>query len=161
MTKSKISNIEFSYSVACNDDATKISEIEKECFSSIWSEKLVSEEISNKNSKSFVCKSGEDIIGYIFFRYVFDEGEILRVCVRPQFRKNGIASALMELVLDFAEESNIEKIFLEVRRSNENAILLYDKFGFIQYAIRNNYYTDNGEDAVLMQKILISNEESE
>ena len=51
------------------------------------------------------------------------------------------------------KEKGVEKVFLEVRKSNSNAIALYEKFGFSVYAERKNYYTDNGEDALLMQKI--------
>ncbi|MBE7045986.1 MAG: ribosomal-protein-alanine N-acetyltransferase [Ruminococcaceae bacterium] len=161
MTKSEKDNRDFCYSVSNPDDAGQIFEIEKECFSSRWSEKLISDEISNKNSRSFVCKTEGNAVGYIFFKYIFDEGEILRVCVNPRFRKNGIASHLMKMVMDFALLNGVEKIFLEVRESNDSAIALYSKFGFEQYSKRSNYYTDNGEDAILMQKILISNEESE
>ena len=152
MKKLKINDHILEFCVTGMDDAADIFEIENECFSSGWSQKLVIDEISNKNSISFVCKSDGKVVGYIFIRYLFEEGEIFKVCVKPDFRKMKIASELMEMSLDFAFEKGVEKCFLEVRKSNINAISLYEKFGFSVYAQRNNYYADNGEDALLMQK---------
>lgn len=160
MKKSEKDSIDFSFSVACADDVSDICEIEDMCFGSKWNEKLIAQEISNKNSCSFVCKKDGVVIGYVFFRFVFDEGEVLRICTRTEFRKMQIASRLMDMILNFAEEKKINKIFLEVRRSNISAISLYKKFGFINYAERKRYYPDNGEDAILMQKIF-DNKESE
>lgn len=135
-------------------DASAIAEIENVCFTSKWTEKLIIEEISNKNSVSFVCKINNNIVGYIFFRYLFEEGEVLKICVLPSFRKFGIGYSLMEKALEIAYENGVEKVFLEVRESNVPAISLYEKFGFCVYAKRSKYYPDNGEDALLMQKNL-------
>ncbi len=154
MTELKKDSSGFSILRANHHDVDEIFGIEEECFSSGWTKKLILDEISNKNSVSFVCKIEGKIVAYIFFRFLLDEGEIMKICVSPEYRKMKIASRLMESSLDFGIKNGVEKCFLEVRKSNIKAISLYEKFGFSVYAERKNYYTDNNEDALLMQKII-------
>ncbi len=161
MRKSETDSIQFEFVSASLSDVNEISLIEKESFSSGWTDKLILDEISNNNSLSFVCKVEGHVKGYIFLRHIFDEGEVLRICVSPDMRKKKIASSLMEKALNSAFEKGVCKVFLEVRKSNVSAISLYEKFGFSVYSERKNYYPDNGEDALLMQKIFNIDEESE
>ncbi len=144
----------FGYSISklANFDVKSISLMEEKYFSPAWSERMISSETDDKNSLFLVCKDSEGVLGYISFKYVLDEGEINRVCVDEAHRNKGIASHLMESVMDFCKEKNILRIFLEVRQSNYKAINLYKKHGFCEYSVRKAYYRDNMEDAVLMMK---------
>ena len=83
-----------------------------------------------------------------------DDWEIYDVATIPEYQRCGLAKKIIKEVLDFAKEKNAKKIFLEVRESNENAIGLYSMFGFEKYAVRKNYYANNGENAVCMTKKL-------
>lgn len=107
--------------------------------------------------------------GVLFFVELDENQKILSFCsVKPgefdweiydiatiyDARNRGLAKKIISEVLNFARENSAEKIFLEVRESNEIAINLYKKFGFEKYLVRKNYYSDNGENAVCMMKNL-------
>ena len=101
-------------------------------------------------------KSGCDIIasqnGFIVWRTVVDEAEIITIGVRPEARKNGIATAMLTLVENDLKKRGVKKIFLEVAENNFPAKKLYEQNGFIQISIRPKYY--DGVDAILMEKNL-------
>ena len=100
--------------------------------------------------KGLICKKDNLMIGFIIFSPISPEAHILSISVRNEVQSKGIGTLLLKSMLDQCKVMNYKKIFLEVRVSNEKAINFYEKFGFSKDAIRNNYYTDNSEDALLM-----------
>ena len=123
----------------------ELENLHKECFpNKPWS------------SKDFedLKKSGCDIIasqnGFIIWRVVADEAEIITIGVRPEFRKSGIASAMLILVENDVKKRGGKKIFLEVAENNIPARKLYESSGYKQIGIRPHYY-DN-IDALLLEK---------
>ena len=100
--------------------------------------------------KGLICKNDNQMIGFIIFSPITSEAHILSISVRNEMQSKGIGTLLLKSMLDQCKVMNYKKIFLEVRVSNEKAINFYKKFGFSKDAIRNNYYTDNSEDALLM-----------
>jgi ribosomal-protein-alanine N-acetyltransferase len=100
--------------------------------------------------KGLICKNDSRMIGFIIFSPISPEAHILSISVRNEMQSKGIGTLLLKSMLDQCKVMNYKKIFLEVRVSNEKAINFYEKFGFSKDAIRNNYYTDNSEDALLM-----------
>ena len=100
--------------------------------------------------KGLICKNDNQMIGFIIFSPITPEAHILSISVRNEMQSKGIGTLLLKSMLDQCKVMNYKKIFLEVRVSNEKAINFYEKFGFSKDAIRNNYYTDNSEDALLM-----------
>jgi ribosomal-protein-alanine N-acetyltransferase len=100
--------------------------------------------------KGLICKKDNLMIGFIIFSPISSEAHILSISVRNEMQSKGIGTLLLKSMLDQCKVMNYKKIFLEVRVSNEKAINFYEKFGFSKDAIRNNYYTDNSEDALLM-----------
>lgn len=101
-------------------------------------------------------KSGCDIIasqnGFIVWRVVADEAEIITVGVHPNARRTGIASAMLVLVENDAKKRGAKKIFLEVAENNTPARVMYKNNGYTQIGVRPKYY--DGIDAILMEKIL-------
>ncbi len=101
-------------------------------------------------------KSGCDIIasqnGFIVWRVVTDEAEIITVGVHPNARRTGIASAMLVLVENDAKKRGAKKIFLEVAENNTPARVMYKNNGYTQIGVRPKYY--DGIDAILMEKIL-------
>jgi ribosomal-protein-alanine N-acetyltransferase len=91
------------------------------------------------------------VAGYICSGYVFDEGHILNLAVHPDLRRRGIATALVEKVINELRMNGCRFLFLEVRVSNFVAIEFYERFGFRPVGYRKNYYTQPTEDAVLMK----------
>ena len=100
--------------------------------------------------KGLICKKHNLMIGFIIFSPISPEAHVLSISVRNEMQSKGIGTLLLKSMLDQCKVMNYKKIFLEVRVSNEKAINFYEKFGFSKDAIRNNYYTDNSEDALLM-----------
>lgn len=120
----------------------------------ILSKNILKEDIKNKNYNYLVAKNNDGkIIGYIGISYVLDSADIISIVVHKDYTQKGIATLLLQEIFAFAKENNIQKIMLEVRRSNIPAQKLYEKHGFKQIAIRNNYY-DNTEDALIYEKEL-------
>lgn len=101
-------------------------------------------------------KSGCDIIasqnGFIVWRTILDEAEIITIGVHPDARSGGIATAMLTLVEGELKKNNVKKIFLEVAENNAPARKLYEKNGYVQVGRRPKYY--DGTDAILMEKTL-------
>lgn len=87
------------------------------------------------------------LIGFLATSIIMDEVEITNLAVSKAYQHQGIASLLLKGLL--TQEG---KVFLEVRESNQNARLLYEKHGFETYFIRKNYYQNPNEDALLMKR---------
>jgi ribosomal-protein-alanine N-acetyltransferase len=90
------------------------------------------------------------VLGYAGLETVLDEGYITNIAVRPDARRQGVASALLGVFLRFSGAHKLSFLTLEVRESNAAAIALYAGHGFSAVGRRKNYYDDPREDAVLM-----------
>ncbi|MDA9561981.1 ribosomal protein S18-alanine N-acetyltransferase [Gammaproteobacteria bacterium] len=131
------------------DDLKEAYKIECEVNPSPWKYEtfLSSFEVGHKG---LICKHDSEIIGFIIFSPINPEAHILSISVTKKIQSKGVGSLLLQSMLDQCAAMNYKKIFLEVRTSNLQAINFYKKFGFSKDAIRDNYYTDNSEDALLM-----------
>ena len=132
-------------------DIARVAEIERACFSVPWTEKMLSEELSAERSVYRVAEENGDVVGYMGFYRVADEGNITNIAVLPEQRRKGIARALLSSFVTMAKEEGLAFLTLEVRKSNEAAFRLYESFGFEKVGVRPRYY-DNTEDAVLMTR---------
>lgn len=129
----------------------KVVEIERLCFAIPWSREAFFSEINNNSfAVYFVASVGDEIAGYGGFWKVCDEGHITNIAVRPEYQKQKIGSAILEEMIEYSRDNNVELMTLEVRAGNEAAKRLYSKFGFRKSSIRKEYYTDNNEDAIIM-----------
>lgn len=127
-----------------------VAAIDRECFSRPWSEDMLAEELYNDGA-SYIVAMAEDgtVLGYAGLKVVLDEGCIEKVAVKGQYRRMGVADALIEAFVRFGR-ANLAFITLEVRASNDPAIQLYMKHGFAQVGRRKDYYQDPKEDAILL-----------
>lgn len=132
-------------------DQKGIAELERECFSSPWSENAVLESYEADTS-FFVFLENEKIIGYAGLQIVLDEGYVTNIAVTKKARGRGIGGALVEALVNFSKEKNLAFISLEVRESNIPAISLYKKFGFEDKGKRKAFYQSPTEDAIIMTK---------
>ncbi len=127
--------------------------VEHLSFKIPWSKNAFAEEVTkNKFARYFVAGVNGKIIGYAGMWKIFDEGHITNIAVHPEFRGAGVGSLLLEALLSAADDEGILSITLEVRKSNIIAQSLYGKYGFVTEGIRKGYYSDTGEDAVIMWK---------
>lgn len=132
-------------------DLITLSQLEQICFKDPWSLAAFEEELSNPNARFLVAESEGAIVGYIGAWKVLDEYDIANVAVSPDFRRQGVASQLLQALIAAAETERIFAMTLEVRVSNLAAIQLYRRFGFVSEGVRHKYYSD-GEDAFIMWK---------
>lgn len=128
----------------------QVAALERACFSDPWSERLLEQELYN-DLISLVVAEGEDgtVLGYGAVQAVLDEGCLEKIAVAPPFRRQGVAEELLGAYLRFGKE-HLAFLTLEVRQSNAPAIALYEKLGFEVVGRRKGYYSDTGEDAILM-----------
>ena len=92
--------------------------------------------------------------GYLIFRKILNEYEIIAISTNIKYLRKGVGSELLCRLFKKAKTNSVKKIFLEVSNKNLVAIKMYNKFGFYQVGLRKKYYaTINGfEDALIMVK---------
>lgn len=130
-------------------------EIERLCFSDPWSEKMLAEHLANPCSLTLAAVGDTGrLLGYVGLLAVVDEGYITNVAVRPDCRRQGIASSLLQALEARGRARNLTFLTLEVRQSNAPARALYEKLGYLQAGLRRNYYENPREDAIIMTKTL-------
>ena len=128
----------------------EIAKLEKECFSSPWSEDGLKTELKNNFARFYVAFSEGRIVGYIGSHNIIGEVYVTNVAVSPDFRRNGVGKTLVKFLIEQMETEKAEFVTLEVRKSNLNAISLYEKCGFEKVGERRNFYEKPIEDAILM-----------
>jgi ribosomal-protein-alanine N-acetyltransferase len=135
-----------------DNDIDEVLLIEEDSFPKPWSRNIFERELGNPISYSmagWLKKDSVDwLVAYVFFWIVQGEAHILNLTVRREARRKGLSKRLLGFTLQFMKEKGVEDIFLEVRRSNEAAISLYEGFGFRVFYERKKYYED--EDALVM-----------
>jgi [ribosomal protein S18]-alanine N-acetyltransferase len=136
---------------AAEPDIPRIVEIERSSYADPWKENLFTGALGADGKYLFVDEQRKELAGYVVFEPVLDEGHITNLAVDKKYRGRGIATGLLNKVLDLAEELNVKSIFLEVKESNEAAKKLYSKFGFKQIARRKSYYSAVNEDALILR----------
>ena len=134
------------------DHVAQIAELEKVCFSDPWSEKSIASELSNDLAYWLAAVEGETVAGYIGSQTVMGETDMMNVAVHPDFRRKGIAEALVNALVEALKEQGSHSLTLEVRASNEPAQKLYEKLGFIMIGKRPRYYHNPREDAMILRK---------
>ena len=139
--------------VLTNADIPALALLEKECFTDAWGENAWKEEFSRADFFGYSIREEDTLIGYACGTSLFEESELLRIAVAPDFRKKGYGAVLLEALFQGAKKRGAEKMFLEVRENNAPARGLYEKNGFTQTRVRKRYY-ENGENAVEMVKSL-------
>ena len=124
-------------------DIEQVADLEQVCFSESWSENLIRMGLDSRLDTYFVYADHGAILGYAVVRILADEGEIQRIGVYPNYRRQGIARELMDAMVTFARARGVRAIDLGARK-------LYDSYGFRQEAVRKGYYHNPAEDAVIM-----------
>lgn len=103
--------------------------------------------IINDYTFILVFKDNNKYVGFLIYQLLYEASEIIDIFVLNEYRNKGIGKALINKML---ENKQIEKVTLEVKKDNKNAIMLYNSLGFKPVSIRKGYY--NGIDAILMLK---------
>jgi ribosomal-protein-alanine N-acetyltransferase len=132
-------------------DIPAVHEIERLSFRTPWPAYAFEQELKgNRLARYLVARAGERIVGFAGVWMMVDEAHITTFAVHPDWRRRGAGRRLMLGLLDLAGELRAARMTLEVRASNEAAQALYRRFGFDVTGRRPRYYTDDGEDALVM-----------
>lgn len=134
------------------EDLLQVCEIEKDNFSLPWSEKSFLESMERDDTLFLVALDREEVAGYLGCYCVAGEGEITNVAVKLSHRRQGVGGKLLETLYEEAKALHTQEFFLEVRESNEAAIALYSRQGFVKEGVRKNFYEKPVENAVIMWK---------
>ena len=143
---------------ATYNDLPRVLDIERLSFAQPWSLASFRREISLSFSRVMLAvmeegsEGGTGIAGYLCRWLVAGESHILNIATHPNFRRNGVGTALMAAAVAEAYARKASLMILEVRRSNLEARRLYRKFGFEERRLRRNYYGP-GEDALVMELV--------
>jgi len=129
-------------------DLPGVLSIERRSFPAPWSLAMFVLELSKPSGVCLAAETGDGIAGYLVCSRYADVWHLMNVAVDPDRRREGIAERLIEELLDAAGRDG--RYTLEVRVSNHAAIAMYERIGFRRAGRRRRYYSDNGEDAMIM-----------
>ena len=130
--------------------AAAIAAIEAQIFSDPWTEEDVRSTVEASYTLCFTAEDGGEIVGYVLTTSIPPEGEIRRIAVRRDKRRQGYGRRLLDVYLTAANERGVHTVFLEVRKQNAPAQALYQSFGFQATGLRRAYYRHPTDDACLM-----------
>jgi [ribosomal protein S18]-alanine N-acetyltransferase len=135
------------------EDAAAVALLERRCDPQPWSEaslRTLADPAGGR--RGLVAEREGNVLGYVFASLAAGESEILIFGVDPVARRKGVARALLERLLESLRADGAETVHLEVREGNHAARALYRAAGFVEAGLRRGYYSDNGENAVLLRR---------
>jgi [ribosomal protein S18]-alanine N-acetyltransferase len=136
-------------------DLAAIERIERRAYPTPWSRSMFASELAKPSS---ICLGAVDtdadelLVAYLIISRYADAWHVMNVAVQDAYRGHGIATQLLGRLFELTAGDDRRGYTLEVRVSNQGAIRLYEKLGFVARGIRRGYYTDNREDALIMWK---------
>ena len=137
------------------DDLAAVFDIEKAAKAHPWPDAALQREFELlQATPPIVAELQGRVVGFAFARFLGGEVEITNIVVHPRFQRRSVGTRLLQEVFARGKVEGSTEVFLEVRRSNRQAIRLYEKWGFAQIGVRPGYYIDTREDALLMRKSL-------
>jgi [ribosomal protein S18]-alanine N-acetyltransferase len=161
-------------------DISQVAEIEGQSFPTTWPRTAYRRELANRLARYFVLidrtrppltpddepqrrsfmglfrrkppreETSDFIVGYVGIWLMVDQAHIVAIAVREEYRRQGLGELLLAESIDLAIANGQESMTLEVRRTNDSAQALYEKYKFLKVGVRKRYYTDNHEDALIM-----------
>jgi ribosomal-protein-alanine N-acetyltransferase len=134
-------------------DIDAICKIAEATFTLPWPRQELELELTRPYSALRVLRpsSAERVVAFLNYWRLGDELQIMNVAVMPEHQRRGYANALLNDTRVAAQDLSLGAIWLEVRRSNHPAIRLYEFHGYTTVGVRQRYYADNGEDALVMK----------
>lgn len=132
-------------------DIPAVHEIERQSFPVPWPAYAFRQELeTNKLARYLVVRAGSRTVAYGGIWLMVDEAHVTTFAVLPDWRRRGVGARLMLALIELSEQVGAHVLTLEVRLSNLPARTLYQRFGFRPVGVRPRYYSDNGEDALIM-----------
>ena len=133
------------------DDVNAAYEIESLSFATPWPAYAFEQELrGNRLARYLVARSADALVGFAGIWMMVDDAHVTTISVHPEWRRRGVGRQLMRGLAELAVTLGARRMTLEVRPSNAGAQNLYREFGFEVVGRRPGYYSDNGEDALVM-----------
>jgi ribosomal-protein-alanine N-acetyltransferase len=130
-------------------DLPQVIAIERRSFPTPWSLAMFVLELSKPSGICLAATLDGRVVGYLVCSRYDAVWHLMNICIDPDHRRHGVATALLQRLLERIDDPDAQ-LTLEVRRSNDPAIVLYERFGFRAAGLRRRYYQDTGEDALIM-----------
>jgi ribosomal-protein-alanine N-acetyltransferase len=130
-------------------DLPQVVAIERRAFPTPWSLAMFVLELSKPSGICLAARREGRLVGYLVCSRYESVWHLMNVAVDPESRRRRVAYELLERLVEQVDDPGA-RFTLEVRRSNAEAIALYEAFGFRAAGLRKRYYQDNGEDALIM-----------
>lgn len=140
---------EFCVSLMTDEDGKQIEPILSSDFDDFWTDCVLQSELHSDLSYFWKATLGDEIVGFAGVKKITDYAELMNIVVKQSFRRQGVASLLLRKIIDWAKESGLSAVLLEVNENNVSATALYEKFQFVPVSVRKNYYGEN-QNAILM-----------
>ena len=133
------------------NDISAIASIEQQQFPHPWKKSYLTDELTHDISYFYAAEDllTLQVVGYIIFWIVEDLLELHKIVIAENYKRKGIGKKLFLFMLEIAKQSKVKDIFLEVRKSNTEAIKFYESFHFELSGIREAYYQEPSEDALI------------
>ncbi|MBI9048057.1 MAG: ribosomal protein S18-alanine N-acetyltransferase [Anaerolineaceae bacterium] len=136
------------------NDISEVTHLDQESFSLPWPQRAFENELLNPMARNWVVELSDEhqkaVVGSMILWIIIDEAHIATIALDKRYRRKGIAKVLLAHALLTAYDEGAICSLLEVRRSNKAALALYQSTGFYEVGVRKKYYSDNHEDALLM-----------
>lgn len=145
------------FTLAGGEAAKLLAALHGECFAKPWDEASFVDMLVGHGNAALIASVQFIPAGFVLFRHVADEAEIITICTRAEFRQKRLAASLLKEMEKRLQASHVKSVFLEVGAANAAARALYDSAGFREIGLRKNYYTGQShgpEDAITMRKDL-------
>lgn len=144
---------QFTLSSMTLEDAKSIEGILSSDFDDFWTNSALQSEMQSDFSLFWKVSLRDEIIGFAGVKQIVDQADLMNIVVKKSYRRQGVASLLLQKIIDWAKENQLCALHLEVNESNVSAIALYEKFHFVPVSVRKNYYGEN-QNAILMDLLL-------
>jgi len=132
------------------DDLKKVIEIERACFTDPWSYSIFLGDLESENTITLVARIKKKIVGFAICMQIVDELHLTNIAVHPDFQRKKVGHQLLERLFYIGDRNKFSIMYLDVRRSNIQAISFYKRYGFDVLYERKGYYKNPPEDALVM-----------
>ena len=140
--------------ISASQDVELLAKLHTASFETAWTEKDLAEVLAGLGCVALLATSDDGPVGFLIYRAVADEAEIITICVDPAYQRRGAGSQIVAAAQQLLKSLKINNLFLEVAAGNRDAISLYKRAGFVEAGKRKAYYARKNsetEDAIIMR----------
>lgn len=145
---------ELAFRTMHKDDLQEVMAIEVEAYTHPWTQGIFKDCL--RTNRCWVAEQDQTIVGYAILMLAPGESHVLNICVKLDQQRKGFGRELLRMLMQKSEQASVDMILLEVRRSNQAAIELYEAENFHELGVRKGYYPADGgrEDAIILARYL-------